>query len=71
MCILPLVLDDENLSALVIAAARANGMRKLDLAALRANGTRSRLAYVVGRTTRMGPHPACFTLRYCHRLKPF
>ena len=39
MCRLPLVLDDENLTALVVATARANGVRKLDLAALRAYGT--------------------------------
>ena len=68
MCRFPLVLDDENLTALVVATARANGVRKLDLAALRADGTGCRPAHVVGGTTGMGPHPASFTLGYCHRL---
>ena len=71
MCRLPLVLDDENLTALVIATARANGVRKLDLAALRAYGTGCCPANVVGGTTRMGLHPAGLALGYCHRLLPF
>ena len=66
-----LVLDREDLAVLVVATARAYGMRTLDLAALRANGAADRGALVVCGTTRMGANPASFTLRYCHRYLPF
>ena len=46
-----LLLDDENLTAFVVATARAHGVRALYLAALRAHGTRDGLADVVRRAT--------------------
>ena len=66
MCRLPLVLDDENLTALVVAATRAHGVRKLDLAALRAHRARGHSANVIGAATGVGTSTTGFLLRHCH-----
>ena len=61
-------LDD--LAVLVDTAIGAYAMRKLDLAALRANGTRRCIHAVVSAAARMSTDTAHALFRYCHFKSP-
>lgn len=61
-----LLLGLEYFALTVVSAVTADAMRKLDLAALRANGTSRSSDHIIGATAGMGTSTTGLTLRHCH-----